>query len=151
MRSKGVRSNTRQKFKKDYRDHGCVKTGRILEQYKRGDYVDILADSSIHKGMPHRHYHGKTGRVYAVFKNSVGVAIQKTVGNKRVVKQVIIRIEHVRQSNCQKDARARDRARAETGEAPAKCLPKGPRQAFTVSLEMNTPLEVKPSIHRAIF
>ena len=37
-----------------------------LVNYKLGDYVDIKANSAIQKGMPHKFYHGRTGRVLCV-------------------------------------------------------------------------------------
>ncbi len=46
---------------------------------QRGDYVDIKVDSSIHKGMPFKHYHGRTGVVFNVNKRAVGVIINKEV------------------------------------------------------------------------
>ncbi|KAI5187168.1 large subunit ribosomal protein L21e [Nematocida homosporus] len=150
MRSKGYRRSTRNKFKKDYRSHGTPQTSTLLHQYKRGDYVDISVDSAVHKGMPHSKYVGRTGRVYAVFDTSVGIAMTRQIGNRLVVKQVIARIEHVRPSNCQKDVKARDEYRAKFGVAPPKPMPEGPRPAFTLSLADNTPVLVKPSVHYAI-
>jgi large subunit ribosomal protein L21e len=37
-----------------------------LTTYRKGDIVDVVADGSIHKGMPHKFYHGKTGRVFDI-------------------------------------------------------------------------------------
>ena len=48
--------------------------------YKVGDIVDVKANGSIHKGMPHKFYHGKTGVVYNVTKRAVGVVMNKRVG-----------------------------------------------------------------------
>lgn len=150
MRSKGYRSRTRNKFRKGYKEQGIPNTTTLLNQYKRGDYVDIKVDSAIHKGMPHSKYVGKTGRIYAVFDNSVGIAMTRVIGNRMVVKQVIARIEHVRPSNCQKEVRERDAYRALHGVAPPKPMPKGPRESFIVSLDDNVPVEAKPSVHYAI-
>ncbi|KAI5180972.1 large subunit ribosomal protein L21e [Nematocida sp. AWRm80] len=150
MRSKGYRANTRGKFKKGFKDPKIPQATTILHQYKRGDLVDIKVDSSIHKGMPYSKFLGKTGRVYAVFNTAVGVAIKKKVGNSIVVKQVIARIEHVRPSNCQKDLKAREQYIAEHGVEPPRLQPKGPRPAFTLSLEDNKPVIVKPTIHYGI-
>ncbi|OAG31651.1 large subunit ribosomal protein L21e [Nematocida displodere] len=150
MRSKGYRRDTRNKFKKEYNAKGVPNTTTLLHQYQRGDYVDINIDSAIHKGMPHSHYVGKTGRIYAVFKTSVGIAMTKQIGNRIVVKKVVARIEHVRPSNCQKQVVARDQYRAEHGVAPPRMLPEGPRKAFAVSLEENVPVVLKSSLHYAI-
>jgi len=151
MRSKGYRRDTRGKFKKDFKQAKIPLTSTILNQYKRGDYVDIAVDSSIHKGMPHSKYVGHTGRVYTVFKNSVGVALTRVFEGKKLVKQVIVRIEHVRPSNCQKEVIERNKYREEHGVAPPKRMPGGPREAFTVSLKNNTPEDLKQTINYSIF
>jgi large subunit ribosomal protein L21e len=46
---------------------------------KRGDYVDIKVDPSIHKGMPFKFYHGRTGVVFNVTKRAIGVTVNKLV------------------------------------------------------------------------
>ena len=46
---------------------------------KVGDYVDVVANSSQQKGMPHKFYHGKTGIVYNVTRRAVGVEMNKQV------------------------------------------------------------------------
>jgi large subunit ribosomal protein L21e len=50
-----------------------------LKEYRLGDYVDIIVDGAIHKGMPHHLYHGRTGKVFNVNPRSVGVVIEKQV------------------------------------------------------------------------
>lgn len=44
---------------------------------QRGDYVDIKCNPSIHKGMPFKYYHGRTGVVFNVTKTSLGVRVNK--------------------------------------------------------------------------
>lgn len=44
---------------------------------QRGDYVDIKCNPSIHKGMPFKYYHGRTGIVFNVTKTSLGVRVNK--------------------------------------------------------------------------
>ena len=44
-----------------------------------GDYVDIVANGAVHKGMPYKVYHGKTGRVWNVTKRALGVEVNKLV------------------------------------------------------------------------
>lgn len=51
-----------------------------LTTYKLGDYVDIKVNASVHKGMPHKFYNGKTGRVWNVTKRAIGVELLKQVG-----------------------------------------------------------------------
>lgn len=74
-----------------------------MKVYKVGDIVDIKANGSIQKGMPHKYYHGKTGIVYNVTKSSVGVIINKVVGNRYIEKRVNLRVEHVKHSACRQE------------------------------------------------
>ena len=62
----GYRARTRHLFSKAFGKHGAVPLSRIMVTYKKGDFVDVVADGSIHKGMPHKFYHGKTGRVFDI-------------------------------------------------------------------------------------
>ena len=48
-------------------------SNKYLCEYNIGDFVDIKVDGSEHKGMPHRYYHGRTGRVFNINPRSVGV------------------------------------------------------------------------------
>ena len=51
--------------------------------------------------MPHKAYHGKTGRIWNVSKRAVGVEVNKPVGNRIIRKRIHVRVEHVRPSRCQ--------------------------------------------------
>ena len=53
--------------------------------------------------MPHKAYHGKTGRVFNVSKRAVGVVVNKRVGGKILPKRICVRVEHVKHSQCRKD------------------------------------------------
>ena len=53
--------------------------------------------------MPHKSYHGKTGRVFNVSKRAVGVVVNKRVRGKILPKRVYVRVEHVKHSQCRKD------------------------------------------------
>ena len=79
----GYRAATRTLFKKAFKTNGRCPTTTYLRTFKRGDYVDIKVDSSIHKGMPFKHYHGRTGVVFNVTKRAVGVRVNKQV--KKIV------------------------------------------------------------------
>jgi large subunit ribosomal protein L21e len=76
---------------------------------KVGDYVDIFADPSIHKGMPHKFYHGRTGIVFNVTKSAIGVRVNKFVNGRIIEKRIHVRIEHVRKSKCQSEIIRRKR------------------------------------------
>merc|ERR1711881_777512 len=96
--------------------------------FRLGDYVDVVNDSSIQKGMCYKFYHGKTGVIWNVTKRSVGVIINKQVGGRIKRKKIHVRIEHVRPSNCRKDflTRVRDnedyKRKVKAGDAPRKSL-----------------------------
>jgi len=94
----GLRARTRDLFSKSFRKHGTVGLSKYLINYKKGDYVDIIADGSIHGGMPHKFYHGKTGKVFDVTAHAVGVIVNKLVNGRIIPKRLHVRIEHVRKS-----------------------------------------------------
>lgn len=73
---------------------------RYLEIFKKGDYVDIVCDSAIQKGMPFSFYHGRTGVVFNVTQRAIGVEVNKVVGNRVIKKRIHVRSEHVRKSRC---------------------------------------------------
>mmetsp|Transcript_147779 Transcript_147779/g.411540 ORF Transcript_147779/g.411540 Transcript_147779/m.411540 type:complete len:166 (-) Transcript_147779:96-593(-) len=98
--SKGYRHGTRDKYSKKYRTKGLPGVSRYLSTFKRGDYVDIVVDSSVQKGMPYSFYHGRTGVVFNVNRNALGVEMTKIVGNRQLRKRIHVRIEHVRKSRC---------------------------------------------------
>lgn len=106
-----------------------------------GDYVDIHINPTVMKGMPHKFYHGRTGRVFDISRTAVGVEVSKQVRHRIMMKRFHIRIEHVRQSRCNEDylKRVKDRL-AEAQEAHAKGekynvvkrTPALPRESHTV-------------------
>lgn len=122
--SKGYRSRTRSKFSKAFRGHGNVKIGNYLRKFKQGDYVTVMMDGAIHKGMAHHFYHGRTGKVFNVNPRSVGVIFHKVVGNRKIEKRVHVRVEHVRKSRCREDflkrVKENDQKKAEAKKAGKK-------------------------------
>jgi large subunit ribosomal protein L21e len=141
-KSRGYRSGTRYAFSRDFKKHGALPMSVYLKTYRVGDIVDIKANGSIQKGMPHKFYHGKTGVVYNVTKSAVGVIVQKQVGNRYIEKRVNLRIEHVKHSKCRqeflnrvKENAEKKRAARERGErVEIKRLPAQPREARVVSV-----------------
>merc|ERR1712238_416400 len=131
----GFRHGTRNKFSKAYRTKGEPNTSRWLTTFKRGDMVGVKVDPSIQKGMPHSFYHGKTGIVFNVNKNAVGVELPKVVGNRQLRKRMHINTLHLRKSRCQEEFKIRLKENdAKRREAAAKgekiCLkrqPEGPK------------------------
>jgi len=133
--SKGYRHGTRNKFAKKYRCKGLPGVSRYLATFKRGDYVDIVVDGSVQKGMPYSFYHGRTGVVFNVNRNALGVEMTKIVGNRQLRKRIHVRIEHVRKSRCneaflkrikENDAKKRD-AKLLGKTISCKRQPEGPK------------------------
>ena len=91
-RSRGIRSKTRQILRRKPRERGLSPITRALQEFERGDKVSIVIDPSIHKGMPHRRYHGKTGDV----EEKRGDAYIVKVRNGNAIKNIIVRPEHLR-------------------------------------------------------
>merc|ERR1711964_30687 len=81
-KSEGLRCSTRDMFSRPFRQHGMPNLSTYLTNYKLGDYVDIKANSAIQKGMPHKYYHGRTGRVWNVTPHAVGVEVNKNLGGR---------------------------------------------------------------------
>merc|ERR1711907_377903 len=103
VNSYGLRSGTRDMFSKSFRTKGPEHLSTYLVNYKVGDYVDVIANPGIHKGMPFKYYHGKTGRVFNVTRRAVGVVVNKQLGNRIIPKRINLRIEHVKHSKCRDD------------------------------------------------
>ena len=99
-KSRGYRARTRDKFTKPFRQNGCIKMKNYLEKMKVGEFVDIIVDGAIQRGMPHLFYHGRTGRIFNVGPKSLGVVVNKEVRNRMIAKKLNIRREHLRKSNC---------------------------------------------------
>ncbi|MBS7247275.1 MAG: 50S ribosomal protein L21e [Candidatus Jordarchaeales archaeon] len=91
-KSKGYRSRTRKLLKKPPRMRGVPSPDKLLYDYKVGEQVVILIDPSIHKGQPHKRFHGKNGKI--IEKRGRAYVVALKVGSK--IKKVIVRPEHLR-------------------------------------------------------
>ena len=86
-------------FSRGFKKSGVEHLSTYLKMYKIGDIVDVkgnhlsriptlfhshilLGCGAFQKGMPHKAYHGKTGRVFNVSKRAVGVVVNKRVGGE---------------------------------------------------------------------
>ena len=47
--------------------------------YKIVDYVDVKVNNTVHKGIPHKFYHGRTSCVRNITRCAIGVEINKQV------------------------------------------------------------------------
>ena len=97
-KSYGCKRRTRHKFRKGFKMHGAIHISKTLTAYKTGDIVDIVVDGAIHKGMPHKYYHGRTGRVFNVNPRSIGVIVNKQVRQRIIPKRIHVRVEHLKLS-----------------------------------------------------
>jgi large subunit ribosomal protein L21e len=89
--SKGYRSGTRHLLKKKPRERGKIRLSKLLHEYQLGNQVIIKIDSSIQKGMPHRRFHGKTGKI--IEKRGRSYVVSVSQGD--AVKEIIVRPEHL--------------------------------------------------------
>ena len=102
--------------------------------------------------MPHKAYHGKTGRVFNVTKRALGVVVNKRVKGRIFAKRISVRVEHVCHSKCRQDFLdrvkvnevKRKEAKAAGVKVNLKRQPLGPRPAHIVSTENNTPEIIGP-------
>eukprot|EP00002_Diphylleia_rotans_P006553 TRINITY_DN15918_c0_g1_i1.p2 TRINITY_DN15918_c0_g1~~TRINITY_DN15918_c0_g1_i1.p2 ORF type:complete len:163 (+),score=24.12 TRINITY_DN15918_c0_g1_i1:116-604(+) len=138
----GYRARTRYLFSRAFRRHGPLHLSTYLTTFKIGDIVDIKGDGAIHRGLPHKYYHGRTGRVWNVTKRAVGVEVMKTVGNRLIKKRLHVRIEHVKKSHSREAFVARiretDKLKQEAKKAGqptpvTKRFPESPAAGFTIS------------------
>ncbi|XP_024390796.1 large ribosomal subunit protein eL21x/eL21w [Physcomitrium patens] len=147
----GLRSRTRDLFSRPFRHKGYIPLTTYLRTFKVGQYVDIKVNGAVHKGMPHKFYHGRTGIVWNVTKRAVGVVMNKQVGNRIIQKRLHVRIEHVQPSRCREEflerrksndiKKAEAKAKGET--VNLKRQPAGPRDGFVLdssTLETVTPI-----------
>jgi large subunit ribosomal protein L21e len=155
----GYRARTRHLFSKGFRNHGPVHLSKIMQTYRKGDFVDVIADGSIHKGMPHKFYHGKTGRVWDVTQHAVGVVINKQHRGRIIPKRIHVRIEHVRRSECREafkrrvqenDAKKRE-AKKQGKKVFTKRIPAQPRESHTVDVKATSIEFMTPFKHRDLF
>lgn len=91
MRKKGHQMNTRALLKRDPRERGKTTLSKVLQSYSEGDKVVVKIDSSVHKGMPHRRFHGRIGVVRA--RRGRSYVIYVTQGD--ATKEIIVRPEHL--------------------------------------------------------
>ncbi|EGW04875.1 60S ribosomal protein L21 [Cricetulus griseus] len=96
--TKGKRRGTCYMLSRPFRKHGVVPLATYMRIYKKGDIVDIKGMGTVQKGMPHKCYHGKIGRVYNVTQRAVGIIVNKQVKGKIFAKRVNVQIEHIKHS-----------------------------------------------------
>lgn len=91
-RSRGFRVCTRNVLRKDVRDRGIPPLRRTFQRFEIGERANIVIDPSIHKGMPHRRFHGRT----CVVSGKRGGCYIVDVKYDKISKHIICRPEHLR-------------------------------------------------------
>merc|ERR1712177_67489 len=144
----GYRRGTRDMFSRGHKTKGVQHLSTYMKLYKQGDIVDVKGCGAFQKGMPHKAYHGKTGRVFNVSKRAVGVVVNKRVRGKILPKRICVRVEHVKHSQCRKDFLDRVHANEvkkteakSTGTIGAACkrMPRPPRELTLCQLRITSP------------
>jgi len=142
---KGYRRGTRHLFSRSFRHKGVEPLSTFLRVYKVGDIVDIKGNGAFHKGMPHKFYHGKTGKIFNVTQHGVGVVVNKRVRTRIIPKRINLRVEHVHMSKCREDflrrvkenERLRKQAKEQGKRVQLKRMPTEPRTAHWVRTKHN--------------
>merc|ERR1712200_161527 len=156
--TKGYRRGTRYMFSKKFREHGTVPLNKYLTVYQKGDIVDIKGDGSVQKGMPHKVYHGKTGRVFNVTRHAVGIIVNKKVRGRILPKRINVRIEHIKHSKSRQgflqrvktNEIKRKEARANGTKVFLKRMPAQPRTQHFVKSHGVEPELVSPIPYKFI-
>jgi len=91
-RSRGIRSKTRYKLRKEVRKRGLIPVTRFLQEFEIGDRVHVIIEPSVQKGQPHPVFHGKTGTV--IEKRGKAYVVEVTCGRKK--KKIICASVHLR-------------------------------------------------------
>ncbi len=90
-KSKGIRTRTRRLLRKKPREKGKLRLSKLLHRHEPGSLVAVKIEPSIHKGMPHRRYHGKVGKIVEKRGRSYVVS----VAQGKATKKIIVRPEHL--------------------------------------------------------
>ncbi len=92
MKSKGYQRKTRSLLRRKTRQRGKTGLSTILREYQSGDRVVVKLNPSIHKGMPHRRFHGRIG----IVKSKKGRAYVVDVTQGDTIKTITVRPEHLK-------------------------------------------------------
>ena len=90
-KAKGYRRKTRSLLSRKPRERGKTGLSKILQEYETDEKVVVKIDPSVHKGMPHRRYHGRIG----VIVDKRGRSYVVNVSQGKAVKEIIVRPEHI--------------------------------------------------------
>lgn len=90
-KSKGKRSKTRKKLRKNIRERGKLSTSKIIQDFPIDSKARIKINPSVPQGQPHAKFHGETG----VITGKQGKAYVLKIKNGNKYKKVIAKPEHL--------------------------------------------------------
>ena len=88
----GFRRKTRHKFIKEAKKKGKIDLTSYFQNFKKGDRVNLIVESSIHKGMYNPRFIGKTG----VVTNKRGRCYEISIRDANKEKILIVHPIHLR-------------------------------------------------------
>lgn len=94
VRSRGSRSKTRNKLKKNIRERSTVPITRAMQTFETGETVHVIIDPAYQKGIPHPKWHGKTGKVIG----SRGSSYMISLNDQKATKTIIANPLHLKRS-----------------------------------------------------
>jgi large subunit ribosomal protein L21e len=92
VRSKGLRSKSRNKLTKSPRERGRPPVTHSLREFPQGSRVAIKINPAILKGMPHIRFQGFTG----VVQGRQGEAFDVLIHDGNKPKHLVVRPEHLK-------------------------------------------------------
>ena len=151
---RGYRAKTRDLFSRPFRRHGQAPLSKLMATFHRGDYVDVKVDGSVHKGMPYKFYHGRTGRVFNVTPHAIGVLVNKQVRSRIVKKKIHARPEHLTLSRCREEFLNRVKNNEifkKSGKKDSlKRQPQGPTEGHFVDAAKTKVIEQSPPLYKFV-
>ena len=142
-------------FLRPFRKHRVIPLAIYIQIYKKDDIMDIKGMGTVQKGMPHKCYHGKTGRVYNVTQHAVGIVGNKQVKGKILAKRINVRIKHIKHSKSRdsfpKRVKENDQKKKEAREkgtwVQLKRQPALPREVHFVRTNGKEPELLEPVLY----
>jgi len=95
VRSRGSRSKTRNKLKKNVREKSTIPITRAMQTFEAGETVHVVIDSAYQKGAPHPKWHGVTGKIIEGRGRSYLIKIRDQKSEKTIIANPI----HLKKSN----------------------------------------------------